>query len=102
MFQKQLTYLGTQHHLSGAERHRTDSIVSGFTQYVFAKVEFHYLVLTYDQEYSGTVISINEAKAGDLLFWDRAEVRTTWLLHLVGDNTFMHLTMDKAFQLAAY
>ena len=48
-----------------------DSIVLVFTQYVFAKVGICYLVRPMIQRVSGTVISINEAKAGDLLFWDR-------------------------------
>jgi peptidoglycan hydrolase CwlO-like protein len=62
-----MKYLGTPYVWGGTTPNGFDC--SGFTQYVFAKVGISLPRVTYEQEYSGTVISINEAKAGDLLFW---------------------------------
>ena len=93
-----MKYIGTPYVWGGTTPDGFDC--SGFTQYVFAKVGISLPRVTYAQEFSGTVISINEAKAGDLLFWVAAEAHTTWRSLWVTDNTFMHQHQVKMFLLA--
>ena len=95
-----MKYLGTPYVWGGTTPNGFDC--SGFTQYVFAKVGISLPRVTYDQEYSGTVISINEAKAGDLLFWGSRGSTHHVAIALGGDNTFMHLPLDKSVSVSSY
>jgi cell wall-associated NlpC family hydrolase len=82
-----MKYIGTPYVWGGTTPDGFDC--SGFTQYVFAKVGISLPRVTYAQEFSGTVISINEAKAGDLLFWG-SRGSTHHVAIAMGNGQYVH------------
>ncbi len=82
-----MKYIGTPYVWGGTTPDGFDC--SGFTQYVFAKVGISLPRVTYAQEFSGTVISINEAKAGNLLFWG-SRGSTHHVAIAMGNGQYVH------------
>ena len=62
-----LKYVGTPYAWGGSSPSGFDC--SGLVQYVYKQAGKNLPRTTSQQEYSGTVISVNQAQAGDLIFW---------------------------------
>lgn len=66
---------------------------SGFVYYVFDSFNVELTTNSRDQEKEGRVISLNEAKPGDLVFFRRSKSGSVFHVALVVDNTSDGITV---------
>ena len=84
--------------MSGEQKDQIVLTVQDFTRYVYLQVTGKDIGgWTVPQETAGTMISVSQAQAGDLLFWGAAGSTHHVAISLEATSTFMPLVQDRQF-----